>query len=347
MTSSTIPKSTSLQAEASGPSQLDLPDGQTTDPSGQRAARASRSAKQAKGVELMTQGICGQTWIDSSMKAQSSDGDLLSSWENRLRARLAMIGSTESALIWRSKDTGHGWSISRLAPWTPLTSDSGSIGLPWRTPNARGGKGSYQDQEAFDRRVEAGRQINLNDEMSLTATWSTPRASDGEKGGPNGKFSAGGTPLPTQMHREGNRAAWITPSSRDWKDSPGMATERQDGRSRLDQLPRQMAATWRTPLTNNKGGGDTHTPEQITTMKARGQSIKVQDEMVLFGQTTNGSSATTEKRGAPNPAFAFWLMGFPDEWVSGALEAMRLSRSSRHKSSKPSSKPKPLPEFLQ
>ena len=30
------------------------------------------------------------------------------------------------------------------------------------------------------------------------ALWSTPRASDGEKGGPNQAFGAGGTPLPTQ-----------------------------------------------------------------------------------------------------------------------------------------------------
>ena len=41
---------------------------------------------------------------------------------------------------------------------------------------------------------------------------------------------------------------WVTPSARDWKDTPGMATERPDGRSRLDQLPRQAAlAGWPTP----------------------------------------------------------------------------------------------------
>ena len=41
---------------------------------------------------------------------------------------------------------------------------------------------------------------------------------------------------------------WVTPSARDWKDTPGMATERLDGRSRLDQLPRQATlAGWPTP----------------------------------------------------------------------------------------------------
>ena len=49
---------------------------------------------------------------------------------------------------------------------------------------------------------------------------------------------------------------WVTPSARDWKDTPGMATERPDGRSRLDQLPRQAAlAGWPTPTAAlaNKG----------------------------------------------------------------------------------------------
>jgi hypothetical protein len=41
---------------------------------------------------------------------------------------------------------------------------------------------------------------------------------------------------------------WVTPSSRDWKDSPGMALARRDGRARLDQLPRQaQLAGWPTP----------------------------------------------------------------------------------------------------
>src|SRR4051812_5719857 len=47
-------------------------------------------------------------------------------------------------------------------------------------------------------------------------------------------------------------ASWSTPSARDWKDSPGMATTgtNPDGsmRSRLDQLPRQaQLASWATP----------------------------------------------------------------------------------------------------
>ncbi|GAA4108684.1 hypothetical protein GCM10023067_04390 [Aminobacter aganoensis] len=54
-------------------------------------------------------------------------------------------------------------------------------------------------------------------------------------------------------------------------------------------------------------------------------------EMEPTGPTPTGSSATTTKRGAPNPVFAFWLMGFPAEWISGALAAMRSYRKPRRK----------------
>ena len=55
---------------------------------------------------------------------------------------------------------------------------------------------------------------------------------------------------------DSDSTGWVTPSARDWKDTPGMATERPDGRSRLDQLPRQAAlAGWPTPTAAlaNKG----------------------------------------------------------------------------------------------
>ncbi|EGU6737146.1 hypothetical protein JFP56_004590, partial [Salmonella enterica subsp. enterica] len=46
-------------------------------------------------------------------------------------------------------------------------------------------------------------------------------------------------------------AGWITPTSRDWKDSSGMTAQR-DGKDRLDQLPRQAFMTgWLTPTATN------------------------------------------------------------------------------------------------
>lgn len=215
MTSEVLPNVTFLPVEDYGQSQLDLLDGPTTDLFGPQAARVSRSRKPVKVPELMTNGICGQTWIDSSAKPMLQGSDLVSLWGSRLAARLGQIGSTESPLIWRGKVTKSGRVTYRLAPWTPPTSGKDNTGsrsqAVWRTPNSReNGGGSYSDVDKAIARHQAGRQINLEDQMVIEHHKASP---------------------------------WVTPSSRDWKDSPGMATERPDGRSRIDQLPRQMTDT--------------------------------------------------------------------------------------------------------
>lgn len=101
--------------------------------------------------------------------------------------------------------------------------------------------------------------------------WATPRASDGEKGGPNQSFSAGGQPLPAQMHQA---SPWATPSV---VDSTNRGYQRSGGKTFL-ALPGQM------------------------------------DER-LSGPITSGSPATTARRGAPNPTFPCWLMGYGVAWL--------------------------------
>lgn len=239
----------------SGPSQLELLDGLIMNPSGPQAAPVSRSRRQAKEPEPMIQGICGRTYIGSSVP----EGPL-SRWESRLRERLAMVGSTESALIWRLKVSPQGQSISRLAVSTRHTNGTGNTGPQ--------------------------------------STWSTPRATDGEKGGPNMSFGAGGQPLPAQMHQNGDY--------------------------------------WRAPTAGEKRGGSYSDPEKAKARIASGHTVNLEDQVVAYGMeptgpTPNGSNAPTEKRGAPNPIFAFWLMGFPDAWISGALAAMQLYRKPRRK----------------
>jgi hypothetical protein len=166
-----------------------------------------------------------------------------------------------------------------------------------------------------------------------------------------------------QMQMKANSAAapahWITASARDWKDTPGMATEAGD-RNRVDQLPRQMAqspqAFHPTPLSlsfkDSHQPGTNRTLEKMkaymptpTVIDATGRGYQrdqagnvyptvpgILKETAPTGPAPNGSNATTAKRGAPNPVFAFWLMGFPDEWISGALAAMRSFRKRRRKS---------------
>lgn len=124
-------------------------------------------------------------------------------------------------------------------------------------------------------------------------------------------------------------ALWATPSARDWKDTPGMATKRPDGRSRIDQLPRQVAAVlWPTPTAADarRGSG---------TIRPQDTGIPLPQRVAqVLGPTLGGLSATTGKRVASpalNPEFTRWLMGFPPAWGSSAPTAMPSSRKSRPK----------------
>lgn len=323
MTSRPIRSAISSQAAVSGPSPRDLPDGMTLDLFGPALAPASPIQRPGKEAVTMIQGISGRTFIASSVP----EGPL-SSWESKLRERLGMVGSTESALIWRLKTTPAGRSISRLAPSTLHTNGTASIGSAWPTPSVANATGG-QSSRSGDRKEE----MLLSGLMREAdkSQWSTPRASDGEKGAPRQTFSGGGQPLPAQIYGA-DRANWVTPSARDWKDTPGMATTAGD-RNRIDQLPRQMAqepqASWPTPT--SLSFKDSHQPGNGRSMN---KMLELAEGTALTGPMPNGSSVTTAKRGAPNPVFAFWLMGFPDEWTSGALEAMRLFRLKRPKSSR-------------
>lgn len=97
-----------------------------------------------------------------------------------------------------------------------------------------------RDLEAMDRRRQECKERTGNGNgfgltLGMTvAGYNTPRATDGTHGGPN---QSGGA-LPAAV------AGYVTPSTRDFKDTPGMSTTgtNPDGseRTRNDQLPRQI-----------------------------------------------------------------------------------------------------------
>ena len=61
--------------------------------------------------------------------------------------------------------------------------------------------------------------------------WSTPKATDGAKGGPGQSYGSGGMPpLPAQA------AQWPTPAAQNWKGSSEGSITRGDGKSRMDIL---------------------------------------------------------------------------------------------------------------
>lgn len=361
MTSTASRRSISSPELADGPLQLDLLAGLMPAPSGPEAAPVSPSRSRAKAPELLMNGICGPTFTASSVPAGP-----LQSWESRLRERLAMIGSTESALIWREKVTPAGASISRLAPWTPPTSAAGSTGSPqmgtWPTPTSLSGGSATSNPPGNSRSMNKMLEHLYGPDRGMAA-WSTPRASDGEKGGPNQSFGARGQPLPAQMHQ----SLWPTVTTMNGMDRKGMrpsraATGRTGGyiTEFIAELPE--AALWPTPKASAAGetsrSGD-RKDEPLMGGLMRGIAVSawptptvndaknngapsqfernsfalnvLQAGTALSGPIMNGSPATMAKRGAPNPAFPCWLMGYPAEWLLGAVSATQSIRSSRRK----------------
>lgn len=114
--------------------------------------------------------------------------------------------------------------------------------LTWKARTTPAGRSIYALRASV-------RRISDSDNGLLRKGWNTPRATDGSNGGPNQKGEA----LPA----DAALAGWVTPASRDWKDSGTDIAPRPDnGKQRFDQLPRQAnLAGWPTPRANDGTGG--------------------------------------------------------------------------------------------
>ena len=168
---------TSSPAWADGQLQLDLRDGPTTAKSGPRRARVSRSRSPARAPELLMQGTYGPTFFASSVP----DGPL-SSWENKLRQRLARIGSSESDLTWKASRMSDGELLSRLVPSTPRTVEIDSCSLLaayWPTCAARDWKSESATPEFYAKWAANPKGKTL---PMMLAMWPTATAVDGARG---------------------------------------------------------------------------------------------------------------------------------------------------------------------
>lgn len=356
------PISTILPGLESGRTHSDRPDGQTIEKSGAAPRRANRSVSPDGKKERMIRGICGPTFFDSSMPVDPPD-----SLANRLVVRLGMIGSTESSLIWKAKTTPAGRTIFRLAPLMRRTSETDCTGMrnTWPTPTTFE---RMSERAKFNRPTSGpsrgGCTMGLGDVMEL-ANWSTPRSSDGEKGGPNQNFGAGGQPLPAQMHqatwpKTDLRSTWPTKA-----DADGGHLSRSGGRSNELLLKGMLKANWRTPQNRKTAGGSYSDPAAAAARITSGHQVNLEDQMVAqwatpttrdfrsgkasdatharnarplneqmtppSGTTPSGSYATTEKRGVPNPVFPCWLQGLPEEYLCGGRWVTPSARRSRSK----------------
>lgn len=275
----------------------DLQDGRTIDQSGRDPALANLSPGLAEVLGLLTSGTFGPTGTTSLQSANLSQF-----LENRLRVVTQTLGSTLYKLTWKPWVTPLGVSRFRLRGSVPRTSENGRIG--WPTPCAQDptGGGSLK--------------------VGMKAL-GIPRSS--------------GSKIQLQLRDAVKLAGWVTPTTRDHKDTGADIKPRADGTERFDQLPRQAnLAGWPTPRSVEAGHSTGNPDRAFNNNKSR-----IEDAVFLangparltdYGALLTGFYAGMESGGQLNPTHSRWLMGYPAEWDACAPTEMPSTRTKRRNS---------------
>lgn len=166
-----------------------------------------------------------------------------------------------------------------------------------------------------------------------TGSWPTPAASEARLGYQHRHAGAKGTQK--SLTTVAVETLWPTPTSL----APAKDGNNEAGNSAgLVAIRKHALATYPTPEAGVYGTRDVQKllDRRARVKEATGNGNGFGLTLGQFAMVDSiGSSEPTEKRGALNPAFVCWLMGFPPEWVSCGVSAMRSIPARPRRSSPP------------
>ena len=354
------------RGSASGTTPCASPIGHANAKSGPDPVLASLSPLRAKEKDLLTSGTYGPIGSTTSESAA-----LQRYLESRLRARLALSGSTLFDLIWKERATPSGFRICALRASARRTSDNDCSS--WPTPIVNDATGS---QYAYSQGKHDKPVLKLPGAAQM-ASWPTPRSAEA---GPDYSITdrpnSGGPSLQTCAQM----ASWPTPKASDC--SGGRTTETTGGGNahldrdvRLTSWSRPASVLASAPIpTNAEAQMSAATapdprlepPSNGTGMKLAGcatptsrdwedgacQKADVPTNALLgrqavlcgparrtaSGAILTGSSAQTASGGQLSPAHSRWLMGLPSSWEQAAPTREKAARKCSVATATPSSR---------
>lgn len=219
------------------------------------ASRVNLIPSPANALARRMSATCGPMLAASSFSPARGGASSRTSRGCSRPAGPSVSGATfaDLALKWRADCLRRQKSARRM-------NGSASSSSRWPTPDASV-MNDAEGPESFLARqsIQKAKHRNGNGMGTPLAMavrlWATPRASDGEKGGPNQSFGAGGTPLPAMA------AQWQTPSVADTMGSRKTRSGRRSSELLLNGQseavsrsihPDQTTSTHGAPLSNER-----------------------------------------------------------------------------------------------